>query len=81
MTAYSIRAHLFALSNLYHRAQPRELVPLGFNPVTALMDKPAIARQAIRDTPAFIAPEQALGGMTRTAERVSMPPATWPTGC
>ena len=62
MTAYSIRAHLFALSNLYRRAQESELVPLVFNPVAALMDKPAIARKAIRGTPAFIAPEQALGG-------------------
>jgi hypothetical protein len=48
MTAYSIHAHLFALSNLYRRAQQRELVPLGFNPVAALMDKPAIARKEAR---------------------------------
>jgi hypothetical protein len=48
MTAYSIRAHLFALSNLYRRAQESELVPLAFNPVAALMDKPAIARKEAR---------------------------------
>ena len=48
MTAYSVRAHLFALSNLYRRAQESELVPLGYNPVAALMDKPAIARKEAR---------------------------------
>jgi integrase len=45
MTTYTVRAHLFALSNLYRRAQESEVVPLGFNPVAALMDKPAIVRR------------------------------------
>jgi hypothetical protein len=45
MTAYTVRAHLFALSNLYRRAQESEVVPVGFNPVAALMDKPAIVRR------------------------------------
>jgi len=36
----SIRHHLNALSNLYRRAQSRRLVPPGFNPVAALMEKP-----------------------------------------
>jgi integrase len=37
----SVRHHLNALSNLYRRAQSRHLVPPGFNPVAALMEKPA----------------------------------------
>jgi hypothetical protein len=48
MTAYTVRAHLFALSNLYRRAQEEELVPVGFNPVAALMEKPAIQRKEAR---------------------------------
>jgi integrase len=48
MTPYSVRAHLFALSNLYRRAQEDELVPVGFNPVAALMEKPAIVRREAR---------------------------------
>ena len=62
MTAYSIRAHLFALSNLYRRAQQRELVPARLQPRRGAYGQAANARQAIRDTPAFIAPEEALGG-------------------
>jgi integrase len=48
VTTYTVRAHLFALSNLYRRAQESELVPVGFNPVAALMDKPAIVRKEAR---------------------------------
>jgi integrase len=48
MSSYSVRAHLFALSNLYRRAQENEAVPLGFNPVAALMEKPAIIRKEAR---------------------------------
>jgi integrase len=48
MSAYSVRAHLFALSNLYRRAQEDELVPVGFNPVAALMEKPAVTRRESR---------------------------------
>jgi integrase len=45
MSAYSVRAHLFALSNLYRRARESELVPVGCNPVADLMEKPAIVRK------------------------------------
>ncbi len=48
MSAYSVRAHLFALSNLYRRARESELVPVGCNPVHELMDKPAITRKEAR---------------------------------
>jgi integrase len=48
MSAYTIRAHLFALSNLYRRAQESERVPLGFNPVAALMEKPEVTRREAR---------------------------------
>jgi integrase len=44
LSAGTIRHHLNALSNLYLRAQEEEIVPPGFNPVAAMMDKPA-ARQ------------------------------------
>ena len=40
MTAHTVRAHLFALSNLYRRAMEDELVPVGYNPVAASMEKP-----------------------------------------
>jgi len=36
----TVRHHLNALSNLYRRAQSRQLVPPGFNPVAALLEKP-----------------------------------------
>jgi integrase len=48
MSAYTVRAHLFALSNLYRRAQESEQVPLGYNPVAVLMEKPAIIRKEAR---------------------------------
>ena len=48
MTPYTIRAHLFALSNLYRRAQESEVVPVGYNPVAVLMDKPQIVRTEAR---------------------------------
>lgn len=37
----TVRHHLNAVSNLYRRAQARRLVPPGFNPVAALLEKPA----------------------------------------
>lgn len=40
-----IRAHLHSLANLYRRAESEGSVPVGFNPVRSLMDKP-IARPA-----------------------------------
>ena len=36
----TIRHHLNALSNLYRRAQSDEVVPPGYNPVGAMLDKP-----------------------------------------
>jgi integrase len=48
MTPYTIRAHLFALSNLYRRAQESEIVPVGYNPIAVLMDKPQIVRVEAR---------------------------------
>ena len=48
MTAHTVRAHLFALSNLYRRAIESEAVPLGYNPVSALMEKPTVARKEAR---------------------------------
>lgn len=41
----TIHHHLASLSNLFRRAQSEELVPPGFNPVGALMDKPKPARR------------------------------------
>jgi integrase len=43
--AGTIRHHLNALSNLYRRAQEEEVVLPGYNPVAALMEKPAGARR------------------------------------
>ncbi len=48
MTAHTVRAHLFALSNLYRRAIESEAVPVGYNPVAALMEKPSAARKEAR---------------------------------
>jgi integrase len=39
---------LNALSNLYRRAQAEQKVPLGYNPVTCLMDKPSAQRAEAR---------------------------------
>jgi integrase len=39
-----VRHHLNALSNLFRRAQEEEVVPPGFNPVAAMMEKPAARR-------------------------------------
>jgi integrase len=41
LTGGTVRHHLNTLSNLYRRAITEGLVPPGFNPVAALMDKPA----------------------------------------
>jgi integrase len=48
MTANTVRAHLFALSNLYRRAIESEAVPVGYNPVAALMEKPSVSRKEAR---------------------------------
>jgi integrase len=44
----TIRHHLNALSNLYRRAQEEEVVLPGYNPVAALMEKPAGPRREAR---------------------------------
>jgi integrase len=41
----SIRKYLNSLSNLYRRAVAESLVPPGYNPVTALIEKPTAARR------------------------------------
>lgn len=46
--AGTIRHHLNALSNLYRRAQEEEIVLPGYNPVAALMEKPAGPRREAR---------------------------------
>ncbi len=42
------RHYLNSLSNLFRRAQERQAVPPGFNPVAAMMEKPAARRQEAR---------------------------------
>ena len=44
----TVRHHLNALSNLSRRAQEAEVVPPGFNPVGAMMDKPTGERREAR---------------------------------
>jgi integrase len=46
--AGTVRHHLNALSNLYRRAQEEEVVIPGYNPVAALMEKPAGPRREAR---------------------------------
>lgn len=41
----TIRHHLNALSNLFRRAQAEGRVPPGYNPVTALLEKPTARRE------------------------------------
>ena len=48
MTAATVRHHLNALSNLYRRAMEDELVPPGYNPVGALMEKPGRSEHEAR---------------------------------
>jgi integrase len=40
LTGATIRQHLNTLSNLYRRAQSENLVPLGYNPIAVMLDKP-----------------------------------------
>jgi integrase len=44
----AIRHHLNVLSNVYKRAQSERCVPPGYNPCSALMDKPAGKREEAR---------------------------------
>lgn len=48
LSAGTVRHHLHALSNLFRRAQAEEVVPPGYNPVAAMMDKPTARRQEAR---------------------------------
>jgi integrase len=41
----TVRAYLNALSNLYRRAQSEACVPAGYNPVSAMMEKPIGRRE------------------------------------
>ena len=72
MTAYSVRAHLFALSNLYRRARESELVPVGCNPVADLMEKPTIVRREAKwlevpDAALFLESARTLPGVVTAA--------------
>lgn len=58
MSPKSVREHLNALSNLYRRAQAESVVPPGFNPVRAVMDKPRASPS--REAKWFEVPEAAL---------------------
>jgi integrase len=44
ITGATIRQHLNSLSNLYRRAISEHVVPLGYNPAAALLDKPTSDR-------------------------------------
>ncbi|MEZ4414628.1 MAG: site-specific integrase [Gemmatimonadota bacterium] len=44
----SVRKYLNTLSNLYRRAQAEGAVPLGFNPVAAMLEKPVAVRREAR---------------------------------
>jgi len=67
----TVRHHLNALSNLYRRAQSRRLVPPGYNPVAALLEKP-VGRA--KEAAWFEVPEAAL--FLESARR--LPPLTVP---
>lgn len=45
ITGATIRMHLNSLSNLYRRAISENVVPLGYNPAAALIDKPTAERE------------------------------------
>jgi integrase len=47
-SAGTVRHALNALSNLYRRAQSEGLIPPGFSPVSAMLEKPAGARREAR---------------------------------
>jgi len=44
----TVRHHLNDLSNLYRRAQGEEEVPIGYNPVSLMLDKPQAERHEAR---------------------------------
>ncbi len=48
LSAGTVRHHLNALSNLFLRAQEEEVVPPGWNPVAAMMEKPTAQRLEAR---------------------------------
>ncbi len=45
LAAGTVRHYLNALSSLFVRAQSEGLVPAGYNPVRAMMDKPTVSRK------------------------------------
>lgn len=45
LAAGTVRHYLNALSSLFVRAQSEGLVPAGYNPVRAMMDKPSVGRK------------------------------------
>jgi integrase len=45
MSGGTVRHHLFALSNLFRRAEAEGYVPPGYNPVAAMLEKPVARRQ------------------------------------
>ncbi len=48
LSSGTVRHALNALSNLYRRAQSESKVPVGFNPVAAMLEKPAGAKREAR---------------------------------
>jgi integrase len=86
--AGTIRHHLNALSNLYRRAQEEEVVLPGYNPVTALMEKPAGPRREARwieihDAALILEAArwlQPLGGTTLDAEAIAQLRTDWAGG-
>ena len=86
--AGTIRHHLNALSNLYRRAQEEEVVLPGYNPVAALMEKPAGPRREARwieihDAALLLEAARQLrplGGTTLDAEAIARLRADWAAG-
>nr|MBA2302182.1 site-specific integrase [Acidobacteriota bacterium] len=86
--AGTIRHHLNALSNLYRRAQEEEIVIPGYNPVAALMEKPAGERREARwieihDAALILEAARQLrplGGTTLDAEAMARLRAEWADG-
>ncbi len=88
LTPGTIRQHLSVLSNLYRRAQEEEIVPPGWNPVAALMDKPANVRREAKwlemhDAALVLRAAQSLpprGGTRLDAESVDRIRVLWQEG-
>jgi integrase len=65
----TVRHHLNALSNLYRRAGSEEVVPLGYNPAAAILEKPTGTGR--RESPYLEVPDAAL---LLEAARRKLPP-------